>query len=369
MSVAAWIYLLLISTAEMLTILNPWAGLILHSLILLALLFHGATTRQTGPRRFLITLTLAPLIRILSISLPLRGFPLIFWYLAIGSLLFLAALAALRVTALSARRIGLTVKSWPAEAGIALIGIALGLMEYFILYPRPLIARWTWGDFLLAALILLVFTGILEELIFRGLIQETATAMLGRAGLIYTALLFAMMHVGYLSLADVLFVFGVGLLFGLLVARTRSLVGVSLAHALTNIGLYLVYPFLFAGLTTTPSTPAAPQEILLPPVEVPHFRGRYVTPTPTTVNLIAPAPLAGQPTTSDKHPRAMPLATPAAASCGTVALGESCRMQPGNVITGQNRIPNLSPTEHYQANDLSGKAIPQPAQALFLPAP
>lgn len=289
MTAVALIYLALISAAEVLTILNHWAGLILHSLILIALLFHGATTRQTGPRRFLIVLTLAPLIRILSISLPLRNLPLIFWYMAIGGLLFVAALFALRVTNLGARRIGLAVKSWPAEAGIASIGLLLGLMEYFILYPRPLISQLRVGEFLLAALILLVFTGILEEFIFRGLIQEASIGVLGRGGLIYTAFLFAILHIGYLSISDVLFVFGVGLMFGLFVARTRSLVGVSLAHGLTNISLYLLYPFLFAGMVSS-TTPSTPQDVLSPPMEIPHFRGRYSTPTPTPGGAFAPAP-------------------------------------------------------------------------------
>ncbi len=289
MTALALIYLVLIFSAEVLTILNHWAGLILHSLILLVMLFHGATTRQTGRRRFLISLTLVPLIRILSISLPLHKLPLIFWYLAIGSLLFLAASVTLRVTGLGARRIGLAVTSWPAELGIASIGLVLGLVEYFILYPAPLINRLRLDEFLLAAFILLVFTGVLEEFIFRGLIQETSIGVLGRGGLVYTAFLFAILHIGYLSLPDVLFVFGVGLMFGLFVARTRSLVGVSLAHGLTNISLYLIYPFLFAGMVSSP-TPSSPQDVLSPPVEIPHFRGRYFTPTPTPAGVSAPAP-------------------------------------------------------------------------------
>ncbi len=295
MILVALIYLVLITTGEVLTIINPWSGLILHSLILVALLFHGAITRPTASRRFLIVLTLAPLIRILSISLPLRNFPLVFWYLIIGGLLLLAALFALRVSGLGARRIGLAVRSWPAEIGIAFLGILLGLIEYFILYPAPLIPQLTWSNFLLAAFILLVFTGVLEEFIFRGLIQEASLGVMGRGGLIYTAFLFAILHVGYLSISDVLFVFGVGLMFGLIIARTRSLLGVSLAHGLTNVTLYLVYPFLFANLVSAPVSPARPQELLSPPMEVPHFRGRYSTPTPTVIAPLAPPPAPAPP--------------------------------------------------------------------------
>jgi len=46
------------------------------------------------------------------------------------------------------------------------------------------------------------------------------------------------------SLLDVLFVGVVGLFFGWVVHRTRSLLGVTLAHGLTNIILFLVMPFV-----------------------------------------------------------------------------------------------------------------------------
>ena len=48
----------------------------------------------------------------------------------------------------------------------------------------------------------------------------------------YVALLFAVLHIGYLSLIDVGFVFIVGLLFGWLANMTGSLVGVIIAHGI-----------------------------------------------------------------------------------------------------------------------------------------
>jgi membrane protease YdiL (CAAX protease family) len=113
--------------------------------------------------------------------------------------------------------------------------LLLGLIEYFILRPAPLIESLTWQTVWLPALILLVFTGVLEEVIFRGVMQHTAIGALGRLGLFYVAAIFAVLHLGYRSILDVLFVFAVAVLFGLLVPRRGSLLGVSLAHGLTNI--------------------------------------------------------------------------------------------------------------------------------------
>ncbi len=73
--------------------------------------------------------------------------------------------------------------------------------------------------------------------------QQAVTRALGNVwGIIYVSILFAVLHVGYQSLSDVLFVFGVALFFGLVKAHTGSIVGVTLAHGMTNILLFLTLP-------------------------------------------------------------------------------------------------------------------------------
>ena len=56
------------------------------------------------------------------------------------------------------------------------------------------------------------------------------------------AVVFAVLHVGYQSLPDVIFVLNVALFFGLARMVTGSIVGVSLAHGLTNVLLFLTMP-------------------------------------------------------------------------------------------------------------------------------
>jgi membrane protease YdiL (CAAX protease family) len=103
----------------------------------------------------------------------------------------------------------------------------------------------TWQEVWLPALIFLMCTGFVEEFIFRGVLQRTAVEAFGWRGIIYVSLLFAALHMGFLSLIDVVFVFCVALFFGWVVKKTGSLLGVALAHGITNIILYLVAPFFF----------------------------------------------------------------------------------------------------------------------------
>lgn len=219
--------------------------MLLHGALLLFVFLH-ATFRLQGPaQKLMITLALAPLIRVVSLSMPLAGFQLTYWYALIGFPLLISAYLAWRLTGFRREDVGLALGSqWPLQIPVALSGLGLGYLEYHILEPQPLAQGFSLAQAWLPATVLLVFSGFLEEFIFRGLMQAAAAPVLKRLGVVYVSLLFAALHIGYKSALDLAFVFLVGLFFALVVARTRSLVGVSLAHALTNIALFLVVPFL-----------------------------------------------------------------------------------------------------------------------------
>jgi uncharacterized protein len=240
-------YLCIITFAEAITTMaDAYFGMFFHSVVLVILLIHGSLVRRGTLRRFLLLLTLAPLIRMLSLSLPLAklGLPVIYWYMVIGALLFIAAFVAGRVTDLAGQRIGWSWRNWPAQLVMGLSGFGLGYFEFKILNPGPLANYITWMDILVASLILLIFTGVLEEYIFRGLMQSATMQLMGKPGLVYVAVLFAILHLGYHSLADLIFVLLVGLYFGWWAWKTHSLLGASLAHGIANISLYVMFPLL-----------------------------------------------------------------------------------------------------------------------------
>ena len=241
----AIIYLVIITAAELITAaVDPWSGIVFHAVVLIGMIFHTAFTWHDPSRRFLISLTFAPLIRILSLSLPLAQFPLIYWFLITSVPLFLALFLIIRTLGFSADRVGLNTRQWLLQLLIVPTGLLFGIAEYYILRPEPLISSLTWSQILIPALILLVSTGFFEEIAFRGIMQSTALETLGRFGLVYIALIFAVLHIGYLSVLDVAFVFAVGLFFGWVVFKTGSIIGVTFSHGLTNIMLFLVMPFL-----------------------------------------------------------------------------------------------------------------------------
>ncbi|HEV8634519.1 MAG TPA: CPBP family intramembrane glutamic endopeptidase [Chloroflexota bacterium] len=239
--------LLGLSAAELIT--AAWdarVGLPAHALLLALLVTMGARTSDSAKRELFWTLTLAPVIRIASLALPLGRLPLLSWYPLIGIPIFAAVFVTARKLGYSRAHLGLTVRpeQLPLHLGMTALGGVLGLGEYLIFRPAPLAEHFTFGAIWQPALTLLIFTGLEEELIFRGLMQRAALRALGRWGLVYVSAVFAALHIGYLSVLDLAFVFLVGLLFSVIALRTRSLLGVTLAHGAVNTGLFLIYPYL-----------------------------------------------------------------------------------------------------------------------------
>lgn len=280
----AILYLFAIASAELVTALvNPTLGIAFHIVLLFALIIHASlATRHPDQRRqhlalprakrspvqmiydrygrsrrvryapsgvqlapkLYLSLSLAPLIRILSLLMPLARFSQIYWYLMIAVPLLIGAVVAIRIMKFRPAEVGLTLRNIPVQGAVALTGIFFGLAEYQILKPEPIVDALSWTTIWLPALILLAATGFVEELIFRGIIQRSSLQVLGRWGLLYAAGLFSVLYIGYLSAAQWGFALLVGLFFGWVVKRTGSLLGVVLSHGITNIALYLVFPLL-----------------------------------------------------------------------------------------------------------------------------
>jgi len=244
---SAVLYLAGITAAELVTALvNPLGGIGLHVLLMLGLVAHASVSTHHPKHKLYLALALAPLIRVLSLSLPLANLPQIYWYAIIAAPLLLAVFVVMQRLDYSRHDVGLSAGKLPLQLLVGATGIPFGIAEFYIMRPEPLADSLTWSSLALPALILLVATGFTEEICFRGVMQRSANEVLGRWGWIFIAALFTALHTGYLLVSDVLFVLLVGIFFGWVVKRTGSLLGVTLSHGITNIILYLVAPLILS---------------------------------------------------------------------------------------------------------------------------
>ena len=242
------VYPVALVSGELLTAFKDFAaGLAVHIVILFLLMIHASfiSRSNTSLSRLLTALSLAPLLRILSLSLPLWHFTTLEWLGIISIPLIVACIATISALKLRPGDVGLTLgpaRRLPWQGLIALLGLPLGVLEYSILRPSSWLADYSLGNVALALFALAGATGLAEELIFRGILQRCATDLVGDAGIIYVAVVFAALHISFLSWADLVFVFLVALLFGAIVKKTGTLTGVIAAHTLVNVMLYLVLP-------------------------------------------------------------------------------------------------------------------------------
>ena len=242
----ALFYLTVIIIAEVVTTFyQPMLGIACHSVILVAMLIDSALVDRYFYGRLVLALSLIPLIRIISLSMPLADIPQIWWYPIIYLPLLAAAIVVMRILDYKPMDIGIRFGFIPFQLMIGLVGVGLGILEYIILTPEPLITELTWQTAWLPALIIALSTGFVEEFIFRGVLQKVSVEMFGGWGIVYVSFLFAILHIGFLSWVDVVLVFAIALFFGWIVHRTRSIFGVVLCHGIINIVLFIIAPFYF----------------------------------------------------------------------------------------------------------------------------
>jgi membrane protease YdiL (CAAX protease family) len=157
--------------------------------------------------------------------------------------MILAAATLVKLEGLSLNDVGINLKKPKVQFLIMFTGIPFGIIEYLILKPAPVAVGWSTLNLVFLAIGFVVATGFVEEFLFRGVFQNNAINVLGeKMGLLSVAVVFAILHIGWLSVLDVFFVFMIGLFFGFVVLKTKSIAGVSLSHGLTNVFLFLVMP-------------------------------------------------------------------------------------------------------------------------------
>ncbi len=244
------LYTVLLIVSEFLTVIKPVYGLTMHSLTLVILCSHAPLVRRLSPEsaKLAICLVPIPLIRIVSITSPLVEFTLLEWFLVISMILFSSIIASMIFLGTDLEEYGFVLpqrRHLGLEIGVVFLGLVFGYMEYQILKPNNMIEEFSVPG-LAAPLVALYFgTGLLEELLFRGIIQKHAIDAFNKwVGVIFTTLIFMIMHTGWESFLDVIFVGAVGFFFSLVVLRTGSLIGVSFSHAITNLSLFILTPSL-----------------------------------------------------------------------------------------------------------------------------
>ncbi|MFY9339044.1 MAG: CPBP family intramembrane glutamic endopeptidase [Methanosarcina flavescens] len=222
---------------------------IAYTLLLLALSFSIAVTENYQVRKIYQALLILTIFRLINFSMP------IFFEINLYSFIFIYAPLAIPITIATTHqeivhenKRDTLKKLWIYIPLSVLTGFAFAQAEYILIGARGLIPDLSSAN-LLALIVIMVFVvALIEELMFRAILQTSLEEFLGPAGgIILASLLFGIMHSTYGTPFEMVYTFFVGGFLGYLFYRTRSLPLVVMIHGSINVFLFGILPLTGSG--------------------------------------------------------------------------------------------------------------------------
>jgi membrane protease YdiL (CAAX protease family) len=222
---------------------------IAYTLLLLALSFSIAVIENYQVRRIYQALLILTIFRLINFSMP------IFFEINLYSFIFIYAPLAIPITIAATHqeivyenKKDTLKKLWIYLPLSVLTGFTFAQAEYILIGARELIPDLSSAN-LLALIVIMVFVvALIEELMFRAILQTSLEEFLGPAGgIILASLLFGIMHSTYGTPFEMVYTFFVGGFLGYLFYRTRSLPLVVMIHGSINVFLFGILPLTGSG--------------------------------------------------------------------------------------------------------------------------
>lgn len=221
----------------------------IHIGVLIALSLSDIIIKNLKVYRIYQALMLLPILRLVNLSMPVFFNNTLYTFVFVYAPL-LVPLAIIIINQRSSfEHIGITTNNLPAYIILSIpLGFLFGLGEYFTIHPGYLIQDLSIGNLLKLTFIMVFFVGLVEELIFRSILQtRLEDALSVKEAVLITGLLFGLMHSGYGTFHEVLYTGFVGLFMGFAFYKTRSLPFIAIFHGLVNVFLFGVFPHYLSG--------------------------------------------------------------------------------------------------------------------------
>ena len=237
-----------IAAGELMMFLNhEFIGLAIHvinlQLISLFIIFGRFSLSLKNVFQSLILLLL---MRIINLSMPQIFTITLLWYPLIYGVMFIPIYIIIKNQQIQLKELGMDFGMLRIYLPAALlIGFGMALLEYRILQPVSLIENIRFSNLVLITIVMFVFVGAVEELMFRSILQTRLENVLGlKSGLILSSFLFGIMHANYGSVNEILFAVFFGIILGYIFQKTRSFPFIVSIHGITNVFLFGILPIL-----------------------------------------------------------------------------------------------------------------------------
>ena len=194
---------------------------------------------------------LLPILRLINLSMPIFFETTLYTFVFIYGTLAIPVVGVIIHQRYSLKQIGISMKNIKTYMILSIpLSLALGLGEYLTIRTEYLIPDLTFENLLKLTFVMVFFVGLIEELIFRSILQTRLEQALSVGeGLLITSFLFGLKHSGYGTFNEVIYTGFIGLFKALAFYKTKSLPFIAVLHGFINVFLFGVLPYYMGGGT------------------------------------------------------------------------------------------------------------------------
>ena len=220
-----------------------------HIGILLTLCLSNIFIKNVQVNKIHQALMLLPILRLISLSMPKFFATTLYSFILIYGPLIIPVAIIIMHQRHSLEQLGVSMKNLGIYMILSVpLGFLLGLGEYMTIQTGYLIPDLTFSNLFKLILIMVFFVGLVEEIIFRSILQTRLEQALSvPEAILITSFLFGLMHSGYGTFNEILYTGFVGLILGLLFYKTKSLPFVAVLHGFVNVFLFGILPLCFSS--------------------------------------------------------------------------------------------------------------------------
>ena len=220
-----------------------------HIGILIALSLSNIFVKDSEVQKIYQALMLLPIMRLITLSMP------VFFETTLYTFIFVYGCLAIPVAVIiihqhnTLEQIGFSMKNIGIYMVLSIpLSFILGLGEYLTIRAEYLIPDLTFENLFKLIFVMVFFVGLIEELIFRSLLQTKLDQALSISeSLLITSLLFGFMHSGYGTFYEIIYTSFVGFFIGLAFYKTKSLPFIAVLHGFINVFLFGILPHYLTG--------------------------------------------------------------------------------------------------------------------------
>jgi membrane protease YdiL (CAAX protease family) len=206
----------------------------MHIGSLIALCLSNTYIKDPEVQKIYQALMLLPILRLINLSMP------IFFETTLYTFVFIYGTLAIPVA-------GVIIHQ---RYSLKQIGISMKNIKTYMVLSIPLSLDLTFENLLKLTFVMVFFVGLIEELIFRSILQTRLEQALSVGeGLLITSFLFGLMHSGHGTFYEVLYTGFIGLFMALAFYKTKSLPFITVLHGFINVFLFGVLPYYMGGGT------------------------------------------------------------------------------------------------------------------------